>query len=77
MLEVDGVFGGKEHGGAIVRGEEFDAGFGDGCELQQRHHLETVWCYLEYGEGGGDKPAAVYRVSAAGGEGGGGKEGTR
>lgn len=30
VLEADGVFGGEEHGGAVVGGEEADAFFGDG-----------------------------------------------
>ncbi|KFY35663.1 hypothetical protein V494_05722 [Pseudogymnoascus sp. VKM F-4513 (FW-928)] len=42
VLEADGVFGGEEHGGAVVGGEEADAFFGDGGEFEERDHLEAV-----------------------------------
>lgn len=42
VLQRHGVFGGEQHGRAIVRAEEADAFFGDFGELEQRHHLKAV-----------------------------------
>lgn len=42
VLKGHGVFWGQEHGRAVVGGEEADAFFGDGGELEEGHHLEAV-----------------------------------
>lgn len=42
VLQGDGVLGGQEHGGAVVRAEEADAGFGDAGEFEEGDHLEAL-----------------------------------
>jgi hypothetical protein len=41
-LKGDGVFGSEEHGGAVVRGGESHAVFGDVGKLEERDHLEAM-----------------------------------